>query len=196
MYGCDHIPGNRIGFAPNQNVDNMVTTGEGTWKNKVIHFVPDGKPGFEGNETGVEYIIKYEDFQKAVWDIWAVRDKFAHLIANGEYRMIEPDDIPMSCYKTRKSVSMHFHWVPKDPEVRAAIRLLESILCDKYGAKPHHAKYFQASGDYYEKCYGTDLFILRDLMKKYDPEGKFRNNHLDKYIFNEPDGPKKTMAKL
>ena len=44
-----------------------------------------------------------------------------------------------------------------------------------FTVKPHFGKLFQMSGENFEKLYGKHLKVLRVLMAKYDPKGKFNN---------------------
>lgn len=118
FFGAPHIKTKQINMAPSQPAENCVTVGEGTWRNKIIHFLPDMAPGCGGEETATEYMVPFEKFPDALNDLWAIRDKFNHLLQNGEYRIIEADDIPMSVNKGRRSFGLHFHWKPKPEEVK------------------------------------------------------------------------------
>jgi hypothetical protein len=40
------------------------------------------------------------------------------------------------------------------------------------------------SGPKFESLFGKDLNILRALIVHHDPEGKFRNEFMDNYIFS------------
>ena len=68
---------------------------------------------------------------------------------------------------------------------------MEPVL-HKFGSKPHLGKVFLLNGKRFEELYGEDLLVLREILKKFDPKGKFRNNYMDKYIFNEES---KTVVK-
>ena len=56
---------------------------------------------------------------------------------------------------------------------------------------------FILSGKRFEELYGDDLINLRKILTENDPTGKFRNNYMDKYIFNDdPDKLARPLAKL
>lgn len=44
------------------------------------------------------------------------------------------------------------------------------------------------NGQRFEELFGEDLNMLRCLLLKHDPERKFRNNFMDKYLFSNKDG--------
>lgn len=69
----------------------------------------------------------------------------------------------------------------------AAIPHIEKVLA-KYNVKPHLGKIFKMSGPRFDELYGEDLNMLRCLLMKHDPEGKFRNNFMDNYIFTTKNG--------
>lgn len=78
---------------------------------------------------------------------------------------------------------MHFTWHHKEQEVKRLVTDIEDAL-SKYNAKPHFAMIFQHSSNDFEDMFGEDLEVLRKIIKEYDPEGKFRNDFMDHYIFN------------
>ena len=56
-------------------------------------------------------------------------------------------------------------------------------MLEKFNVKPHIGKLFKLSGDRFEKLYGKDLEILRSIITHHDPQGKFRNEFMDEYIY-------------
>ncbi len=51
-----------------------------------------------------------------------------------------------------------------------------------FGARPHWGKLFTTPATHLEALYPR-LSDFRQLLRHYDPEGKFRNRFLDTYIF-------------
>lgn len=81
-YGAKPIatPTNQIHPVPGRDPSPCVTPGEGLWREKIYHFVPDKPPSSAGDEIQTEYFIPYEHFIDAMNDLYAIRDKFSHLV--------------------------------------------------------------------------------------------------------------------
>lgn len=110
--------------------------------------------------------------------------------------MLLEDDLPMSPAHGRKGFFLHFTWLRDEAGLLKALPHMERVL-HKFNAKPHLGKLFVLSGRRFEELYGDDLLTLRALLKKLDPKGKFRNNFMDKYIFNEDQATvRRQLAKL
>ena len=120
-------------------------------------------------------------------ELYELRSHFAHLVQVSELRMALGDDMPMSPVKGKTCIGLHFTWYRKADEVLAVLPLIEKTLV-KFNVKPHFGKMFSLSGQRFEELYGNDLQMLRCLIVKHDPEGKLKNNFMDKYIFTNKDG--------
>ena len=84
---------------------------------------------------------------------------------------------------TSAHIGIHFTWYRKHAQIVAVLPKIEATL-HKFNVKPHVGKLFGMSGSRFEELYGKDLSILRSLITLHDPQGKFRNEFMDKYIFN------------
>jgi xylitol oxidase len=98
-----------------------------------------------------------------------------------EVRTIAADNLWMSpCYK-QACVAIHFTWKQDWDGVRNVLPMIEEGL-DPFDARPHWGKLFTTSHrrlySLYEKMPGFQF-----LLQQYDPQGKFRNDFLDKHIF-------------
>lgn len=101
--------------------------------------------------------------------------------------MVAADDNEMSPTKTDGStkafIGIHFTWFRKHDQIVQVLPAIEKIL-EPYSARPHFGKIFSMSGPKFESLFGKDLNILRALIVHHDPEGKFRNEFMDNYIFS------------
>ena len=153
-YGAKHLdtPDKRTHPVPGRDSSPCVTTGEGLWREKIYHFLPDKPPSSAGDEIQTEYFIPYEHFVDAMEELYTIKDKFVHLVQISEIRMAFGDDLPMSPLKLKTCIGLHFTWYRKFEEILAVLPTLESTLA-KYNVKPHFGKLFGMSGPVFE-----DLF--------------------------------------
>ena len=73
-----------------------VTAGPGSWKDKIYYFLPNMPPSANGNELQTEYFVPIDKAVDAWNDIFAISDKFKHLVRNCLCRVIAGDEMPMS----------------------------------------------------------------------------------------------------
>ena len=100
-----------------------------------------------------------------------------------EIRTIAGDDLWMSpCYK-QASVSIHFTWKQDWPAVSKLLPVIEKELAP-FNARPHWGKLFTTSPKDLRSIYKR-LPDFIALSKRYDAQGKFRNQFLDANIFGE-----------
>ncbi|WEG12422.1 FAD-binding protein [Pullulanibacillus sp. KACC 23026] len=149
---------------------------------RLPHFRMDFTPS-KGQELQSEYILSREHTYDALCAISQIREQIAPLLLISEVRTIAQDELWLSPSYKQDSVAIHFTWQDKWQEVQQVLPLIEAQL-EPFQAKPHWGKLFTTSPDalqsYYEK-----MPDFQQLLTKYDPNGKFRNTFLNKYIFNE-----------
>ncbi len=87
----------------------------------------------------------------------------------------------MSPCHHQASTTIHFTWKPDWPNVSKVLPLIEAQLAP-FNAKPHWAKLFTVSQQRLLALYKR-LPDFQQLLRHYDPQGKFRNDFLDKNIF-------------
>ena len=103
-----------------------------------------------------------------------------HLLIS-EIRTIAADDLWMSpCYK-QSSVTIHFTWKQEWPAVSKLLPVIEKELAP-FHPRPHWGKLFTISSEQLHFRYER-LPDFVELSRKYDPDGKFRNEFLNKHIF-------------
>lgn len=84
------------------------------------------------------------------------------------------------CYK-RASLAIHFTWKPDWESVKNVLPLIEKELAPFQG-RPHWGKLFTMARSELQRSY-EKLADFKQLLKEYDPEGKFRNQFLEETIY-------------
>jgi xylitol oxidase len=100
-----------------------------------------------------------------------------------ELRTIASDALWLSPCCERTSLAFHFTWKPDWPAVRQILPLIEGALAP-FHARPHWAKAFTIAPSRIQGLY-PKLAQFRELARDLDPQGRFRNDFLDRFIFDE-----------
>jgi xylitol oxidase len=98
-----------------------------------------------------------------------------------EVRTIAADQLWMSPAYGQATVGLHFSWRRNWPAVQQLLPRLEDLLAP-FGARPHWGKLFTMSPAQVQSLYPR-MADFQQLLRTYDPTGKFRNAFLDTYIF-------------
>jgi xylitol oxidase len=152
----------------------------GPWHERLPHFRMEFTPS-SGEELQSEYFVSRRDAFAAFETIHRLREQVSPLLQIAEVRTIGADDLWMSpCYK-QASVSIHFTWIKNWDAVREVLPLLEEALAP-LNARPHWGKLFTMSPERVQALFERMPDFQR-LLQSYDPQGKFRNDFLDTYIF-------------
>ncbi len=152
----------------------------GPWFERLPHFRMEFTPS-SGAELQSEYFVPRQHVFAALQAINSMREHIAPFLQISEVRTIAADHLWMSpCYQ-QASVGIHFTWKPDWENVRNVLPRIEEALAP-FHARPHWAKLFTMSPDRLQSLY-EKLPDFRQLLQRYDPHGKFRNEYLDKYIF-------------
>jgi xylitol oxidase len=152
----------------------------GPWFERLPHFRMDFTPS-SGEELQSEYFVPRRHAFAALRAVDRLREYIAPLLLISEVRTIAADNLWMSpCYR-QDSVSIHFTWKQDWEGVRHVLPGIEEALAP-FQARPHWAKLFIMSHEQLQARY-ENLPAFQQLLQHYDPQGKFRNDFLDKYIF-------------
>jgi alditol oxidase len=152
----------------------------GPWYERLPHFRMGFTPS-SGEELQSEYILPRRHAVSAFQEILALQDLITPHLQISEIRTIAADNLWMSpCYR-QDSVAIHFTWKKDWESVRQILPLLEERLA-KFRARPHWGKLLTMQPDRLQSLYGK-LSDFRQLLKRFDPQGKFRNDFLDRTIF-------------
>lgn len=154
----------------------------GPWFERLPHFRMDFTPS-SGEELQSEYLIPRQHGFAALCVIDRLRDYVAPLLQISEVRTIAADNLWMSpCYQ-KACIAIHFTWKKDWDGVRSVLPIIEEGLAP-FEARPHWGKLFTISPARLQALYKR-MPDFRQLLRQYDPQGKFRNDFLDRYIFGE-----------
>jgi xylitol oxidase len=153
----------------------------GPWHERLPHFRMGFTPS-SGTELQSEYFIPRDRSYEAIQAVERLHEKISPHLLISEIRCIAADELWMSpCYR-QPSTTIHFTWKQDWPAVRQLLPLIEEQLAP-FNAKPHWGKLFtvphRSISALYEK-----LPDFQQLLRRYDPAGKFRNDYLDNIIFS------------
>nr|WP_233713721.1 FAD-binding protein [Lederbergia citri] len=154
----------------------------GDWLDRLPHFRMDFTPS-KGQELQSEYIFAREHAYDALCAISEIREQIAPHLLISEVRTIAQDELWMSPSYKQDSVAIHFTWQDKWAEVQQVLPIIEAQL-EPFQAKPHWGKLFTTSPAKIQSLY-EKMPDFQQLLMKYDPTSKFRNDFLNRYIFNE-----------
>jgi alditol oxidase len=153
----------------------------GPWYERLPHF----KMGFTpsaGKELQSEYFVPRRHAVEAILAVERLRDQVGPSLLITEIRAIAADNLWMSpCYQ-QDSVTIHFTWKPDWPAVSKLLPVIERELAP-FDAKPHWGKLFTISPERLKMLHKKMPEFIA-LATKLDPKGKFRNEFLNKNIFN------------
>jgi alditol oxidase len=152
----------------------------GPWYERLPHFRMNFTPS-SGNELQSEYFVPRDRGYEAILAVERLRDHVTPHLFISELRTVDADDLWMSpCYK-RRSMTVHFTWKPEWAAVRKVLPMIEEELAP-FDARPHWAKLFTMARSRLQSLY-EKLPDYRELLKDYDPGGKFRNAYLSTNIY-------------
>lgn len=152
----------------------------GPWYERLPHFRMGFLPS-AGDELQSEYFVPRPHAVEAVLAVERLRDKITPHLLITEIRAIAADDLWLSpCYK-QPSIAIHFTWKPEWDAVKKLLPEIERELAP-FRARPHWGKLFTMSAQQLRSLY-EKLPEFVDLARQFDPQGKFRNDFLETYIF-------------
>ncbi|QYR20213.1 FAD-binding protein [Paenibacillus sp. sptzw28] len=153
----------------------------GPWYERLPHFRMDFTPS-AGEELQSEYFVPRQDAYDALCAIDRLREYISPLLHISEVRTIAADTLWMSPCYNRESVAIHFTWKADWGAVKQVLPIIEKQLAP-FHARPHWGKLFTMPPARLQSLY-EKLPDFRQLLLDCDPQGKFRNAFLNKYIMN------------
>jgi xylitol oxidase len=152
----------------------------GPWYDRLPHFRMGFTPS-SGRELQSEYFVPRRNAVEAILAIERMRDQVSPHLQISELRTIDEDRLWMSpCYK-RPSLTIHFTWKPDWESVRTLLPVIEKELAP-YAVRPHWGKLFTVEAAQLQSRY-EKLSDFKDLIKRHDPRGKFRNEFLSRTLY-------------
>jgi xylitol oxidase len=153
----------------------------GPWYERLPHFRMGFTPS-AGKELQSEYFVPRQHAVEAILAVEKLRDQVGPSLLITEIRTIAADKLWMSpCYE-QDCVTIHFTWKPDWTSVSKLLPVIEKELAP-FNARPHWGKLFTIPPAELKRIY-TKMPDFIELSKRYDPQGKFRNEYLNKNIFN------------
>jgi len=153
----------------------------GPWFERLPHFRMGFTPS-AGKELQSEYFVPRRHAVEAILAIERLRDQINPHLMISEIRTIAADKLWLSpCYE-QPSVSIHFTWKPDWPAVKRLLPVIERELAP-FKPRPHWGKLFTIPPEELKSSYER-LPEFIQLSKRYDPQGKFHNEFLNKNVFN------------
>ena len=153
----------------------------GPWYERMPHF----KMGFTpstGKELQSEYFIPIEHAYEAIAAIEKLHEQITPHLFISEIRTIAADNLWMSpCYK-KACVALHTTWKQETEAVMKLLPVFEETLAP-FNPRPHWAKLFTLAPSVLQSRI-EKLADFKNLVKQYDPEGKFRNDFLQKNLYS------------
>ncbi len=148
---------------------------------RLPHFRPDFPPSSRGRERHSEYFLRRADAVPAIRAVYGVGPKIARALQISEIRTVAEDSLWMSTAHGRDTVALHFTWTDNDADVLAAMPVVEAAI-ERFSPRPHwgkmHARTPAQVAAQYER-----IGDFRDLCRKHDADGKFRNDYLQRFVF-------------
>ena len=186
----DALPAAPFGVAPTDQPSGRATPEAlerltpfglaGPWSERLPHFRRDVEPGPAGHLQS-EYMVPRARATAAIASLRAIGERIdRHLIAT-EIRSMAGDALWLSPSYGEDRVAIHFSWQREFEAVAALTAEIEAMLLP-LGARPHWGKIMHAPAGALAPLYPM-LPAFRDLARTHDPDGKFRNEFLDRHVF-------------
>jgi xylitol oxidase len=152
----------------------------GPWYERLPHFRMGFTPS-AGKELQSEYFVPRQHAMEAILAVERLHDQVSPSLLITEIRTIAADHLWMSpCYQ-QDCVTIHFTWKPDWPAVSKLLPVIEKELAP-FNARPHWGKLFTTSPAELKSIY-KKMPEFVELSRRYDPQGKFRNEYLNRNIF-------------
>ena len=144
----------------------------GPWYERLPHFRMGFTPS-AGKELQSEYFVPRQNAVEAILAVERLRDQVSPHLMITEIRAIAADELWLS--------PIHFTWKQDWPAVSTLLPVIEKELAP-FHARPHWGKLFTTSPKELKGLYKKMPDFI-ELSRKYDPQGKFRNQYLNKNVF-------------
>lgn len=152
----------------------------GAWYQRLPHFKMGFTPS-SGKELQSEYFIPRTHAVEAISAIARMGAQIAPHLFVSEIRTIDADNFWMSpCYR-QPCIAIHFTWKQQWGAVKKLLPVIERELAP-YQARPHWGKLFTMQPAILASLY-EKMPAFKTIVAQYDPQGKFRNAFLEKYVY-------------
>ena len=154
----------------------------GAWHDRLHHFQIDSTPA-SGDELQTEYFVPRAHAVPALQAVEGLRDSFRSMLWISEIRSVAADRLWLSQSYGTPTIGIHFSWRKNWPVVREVMPLVEEALAP-FDVRPHWGKLFSMSPEQVQAAY-PKMEDFKTLQRSTDPNGKFRNGYLDRFVFGQ-----------
>lgn len=152
----------------------------GPWFERLPHFKMEFQPS-AGKELQSEFFVPLQNGYEALMAVATMADQIHPHLFISEIRSIKADELWMSTCYQRDSIAIHTTWKQETETVMGFLPQMEEKL-SPFNYRPHWAKLFTISKETLASRY-PKLEEFKLLLQKHDPNGKFRNDYMNKHIF-------------
>ena len=159
--------------------DNTTQQGgvPGPWNERLPHFKLGFTPS-NGDELQTEYLVPRRHAVEALRAVRELAPRITPHLLVTELRSMAADSLWLSGAYETDATAIHFTWKKEPDAVLPLLPVIEAAL-EPFDARPHWGKLFNSvRRELYPRL---DDFVA--LAHDLDPEGKFRNSFLEKYVF-------------
>jgi len=153
----------------------------GPWHERLPHFRPDFTPS-SGRELQSEYLVPRRHAVDALDAMRRTGHRVAPVLQIAELRTVASDRLWMSPSYRRDVMGIHFTWIHDMDAVLPVVGLVERALAS-FDAAPHWGKLSTVPAEVVRALYPR-LGDFRELVNAHDPDGKFRNAFVDRYLLD------------
>ena len=151
----------------------------GPWYERLPHFhIRSTLVG--GDELQTEYFVARHHAVDALKAVAQLQPQMAPFLKLTEVRSMRGDNLWLSMAYGQETIGIHFSWHNRWPAVAQFLPVLEESLAP-FQARPHWGKLFTMSPARVQSLY-PKLADFQTLRRQLDPQGKFQNAYLEKYI--------------
>lgn len=168
-----------IEFSAESCTDQMGKVGP--WYDRLPHFKINAMP-LAANELQSEFFVPIAHAGDAMQAIAKLGNKILPYLLISEIRTIAADNLWMSQFYKRESVAFHFTWKPNWTGVQKLLPEIEAVLAP-FDVRPHWGKLYTINTKTIHESYERFPDFLQ-LLKTFDPDGRFRNDYLNRIIFS------------
>ena len=152
----------------------------GPWYERLPHFKMNFTPS-NGAEIQSEYFVPLEHGYEAILAVEQLKDQITPHLFVTELRTIAADELWTSMAYRRPSLAVHFTWKREPAAIQHILPQIEAKLAP-FDPRPHWAKVFTLAPATIQSHYPR-MNDFKTLLAQNDPQGKFRNEFLNKNIF-------------
>jgi xylitol oxidase len=149
----------------------------GAWIDRLPHFKLGFTPS-NGDELQTEYIVPRRHAVDAIRAVRALGERITPHLYVTELRTMAADSLWLSGAYETDAVGIHFTWKKDPAAVLPLLPVIEEALAP-FDARPHWGKLFHSVRKELYPRLGDFVALAEEL----DPEGKFRNEYLERHVF-------------